>query len=480
MNYSPFGQQPFGYQQDMSMPNSMMPSPASTLPPVFPNTQTNQVFPSEPFPPQNSMRPQYAEGGPVMPMGGGLTQAMDGGMQGMGDMDPMQEGMEGQGDLQGIAEFLRQQGQGEDTILAHINAEEAMELHEKYGSDINPMTGLPQFGKLRKILKKAAPIIGSIGGFLMGGPAGAAVGGGLGGALSNKRSPLKAALKGASLGYLGASGLAGMGVTGGAGFTGLGATLGSAGRALAANPLGAIGTGASNFAGGVGTGVTNAFSSVGNMLGGGAAPASAASTVAGAAGAAPAAAGAAGGAGGMMGSIGSILGSKGMSNALLAAAIGGTMLRKEKPNKNFNPNHVSDQMQQQPVWNPQQQASPSVANAPYYIPPAGGVGNDIYMPPEGYRHGYDPEFNYFSQPVRARTGGGFRGSSGGQADDIDAKVSPGEFMIPADVVSAAGDGNTERGFKQFYGLVSQLRKDNGRKNKLPPKAKSLSTYLNAA
>lgn len=42
--------------------------------------------------------------------------------------------------------FLRSMGAGKDKILAHINPEEAEELSEEHGHDINPHTGLPQFG----------------------------------------------------------------------------------------------------------------------------------------------------------------------------------------------------------------------------------------------------------------------------------------------------------------------------------------------
>lgn len=52
-----------------------------------------------------------------------------------------------------IAEYLRQQGLGGDTILAHINPEEADYLAENEGYDYNPTTGLPQFGLFSKVKK---------------------------------------------------------------------------------------------------------------------------------------------------------------------------------------------------------------------------------------------------------------------------------------------------------------------------------------
>jgi hypothetical protein len=40
-----------------------------------------------------------------------------------------------------------------------------------------------------------------------------------------------------------------------------------------------------------------------------------------------------------------------------------------------------------------------------------------------------------------------------------AKLSGGEFVIPADVVSHLGNGNSEAGAKQLYELMSRIRKE---------------------
>ena len=78
-----------------------------------------------------------------------------------GQAHPMQE-----------AQRLQRYGQGGDNILAHINPEEASMLAQSQGMDINPHTGLPQFGffkKAVKFLKKAAPVIGGVaGGYALG------------------------------------------------------------------------------------------------------------------------------------------------------------------------------------------------------------------------------------------------------------------------------------------------------------------------
>jgi hypothetical protein len=63
--------------------------------------------------------------------------------------------------LRNAAEQLRERGRGDDTILAHINPEEAGILKLLGGSGtINPYTGLPEYS-IRKILKKT-PIVKDI------------------------------------------------------------------------------------------------------------------------------------------------------------------------------------------------------------------------------------------------------------------------------------------------------------------------------
>lgn len=107
------------------------------------------------------------------------------------------------GGLAQAAEALRQQGRGGDTILAHINPEEARLLKRMGGSGtINPNTGLPEFLKFKGVFKAVtAPVssvvktvvgaaskvlgpqltsvVATVGGFMIGGPAGAALAQGL-------------------------------------------------------------------------------------------------------------------------------------------------------------------------------------------------------------------------------------------------------------------------------------------------------------
>ena len=58
------------------------------------------------------------------------------------------------------------------------------------------------------------------------------------------------------------------------------------------------------------------------------------------------------------------------------------------------------------------------------------------------------------------------GSTDGMADKVPASIdnneparlSDGEFVVPADVVSHLGNGNSDAGAKQLYGMMDKVRK----------------------
>ena len=70
-------------------------------------------------------------------------------------------------------------------------------------------------------------------------------------------------------------------------------------------------------------------------------------------------------------------------------------------------------------------------------------------------------------------------ASGGQADNIQAMLSEGEFVIPADVVSALGDGNTKAGASALHQMMKGVRERarGGKLDKIPPPAKPAGKYL---
>lgn len=145
----------------------------------------------------------------------------------------MQQGAGAAGFAQGGLASL---GRGGDTMLAHINPREAAILKQLGGSgDINPHTGLREFGFLKNIIKKAAPIAAVfaapylaplVGGNML---VAHALSGALGAGLSGG-NVAQGALMGGLSGGLG-------GALGGAANTALGIGLGEAGTAALGNAL---------------------------------------------------------------------------------------------------------------------------------------------------------------------------------------------------------------------------------------------------
>lgn len=71
------------------------------------------------------------------------------------------------------------------------------------------------------------------------------------------------------------------------------------------------------------------------------------------------------------------------------------------------------------------------------------------------------------------------GHGGGQSDKVDARLSPGEYVMDADVVSALGDGDTTAGSKALDVMRNNIRshKRGAPANKIPPMAKPAMAYL---
>lgn len=74
------------------------------------------------------------------------------------------------------------------------------------------------------------------------------------------------------------------------------------------------------------------------------------------------------------------------------------------------------------------------------------------------------------------------GAEGGQSDKIDARLSPGEYIMDADVVSALGDGNNAAGARQLDQMRQAIRtqKRGAPASRIPPAAKSPLEYLRGA
>lgn len=127
------------------------------------------------------------------------------------------------GGLASAARRLAAQGRHGDTMLAHINPQEAEMLKRSGGAgSINPKTGLPEYFKLFSFLKKIAPIALAVLAPIAAPAVGAAISGGLGLGLS---SAAATALGGAAVGA-GTAALTGNNVLQGATMGGLSSGLG--------------------------------------------------------------------------------------------------------------------------------------------------------------------------------------------------------------------------------------------------------------
>lgn len=74
------------------------------------------------------------------------------------------------------------------------------------------------------------------------------------------------------------------------------------------------------------------------------------------------------------------------------------------------------------------------------------------------------------------------GEGDGQSDDIPAWLADGEFVFPADVVSALGNGSTKAGTDKLYAMMHSIREHarSAKPKDLPPPAKkSPLDYLKA-
>lgn len=518
----PENEMPYAYGMSNQLPLPMNPSPANSMPPLFPSMMTPELYPQAPFSSSNLMQARYAEGGEV------------------NAHEMMQEGPEG--DLSALAQLIQQYGEGEDTILAHINRDEARELAEKYGHDINSMTGLPQFGFLKKvkktfkkpkrILRYALPAAGAVLGAMVGGPAGAALGGSLGGAAGaaiNKKDIFKGAVIGGTTAYAGANALPmiapqtaasiglpsaassassagslgattaktaaptfkgfgsipamkGFGTTQGmtalgpvTGLKGFGAALpgGSAGLG------GMFGSGAATTSGGLGT-----LGTIGATTGAGAALKGIASrlqkgrpqtTLEGIASAFSPESSEKSGIGSAIQGLASLFTNEGLlDKALLATAVGGTLLRREKTPKEPS---LDELIARAPQWRPDQYPRNFRANPLKVIPFPGQYDPTIHGEHLFFSNPY-PEVQYYNHGGAVdMDGGGFLdGDTDGHEDRIPAKLSDGEFVVDATTVAHLGNGNNRAGAKILQNMVDNVRRHKGVKG-FPPKAKSISQYM---
>ena len=379
--------------------------------------------------------------------------------------------------LREAASKVRAAGRDGDTILAHINPLEAGMLKRMGGSGtINPKTGLPEFkfwNSFKKILKVGAQIVGTailtpfvgpiaagaiVGGvssLLSGGSPGDAlksaifggVTGGLGGGVSSMLgggSFMEGAFSGGSLFGGGGGGSPFGNLFGGGGAEATGSTVVPAGGPSSVTPL------------------TESYAAAGSPM-----PPSVAEGIR------PTVSAAAPAPSSGIASLTSMEGIKSfVSNNKLPLILGGGAaligLSNASKDKNIQPSLVTGPtgttlLGQQPgvygfnLANFQQR----VPQAPASIFPGGGYVAPTTSAPQ------PPAFNFanvqyprpfFEQTRMAKAGGHISGPGTGTSDSIPARLSDGEFVMTADAVRGAGNGDRMKGARKMYELMDKFER----------------------
>jgi len=346
--------------------------------------------------------------------------------------------------------MLRKRGQGGDSVLAHISPEEARYMQQHFGNDVNPYTGLPQFGFFKKIektfrkpFKMIAPVAGSIIGGMLGGPAGAVAGGSLGGALTSKNHMLDHAL--------------------GGGLVGLGHGMLSPmiGRGLGLDPgsmLGKVSMMGSHGLGeqlGLGAGMSSLFGGRRGSSGGQQGQQEGGMDAEG------------GGSEGGFGGMGGLL-----NTGLLAATIAGTLGGRSRTPAYGTPENESMQQAQERnrhVWGPEHAYRPPVIrNEQPKAPPRGYRGSrwKFFPTPEEQQEQLLRVNEEMAEPGYAqryakggRVKGYYHGSDGGQSDKIPVDLPEDSYIMDATTVSLVGDGNSIHGAKQIRKFLDGFEKN---------------------
>jgi hypothetical protein len=165
--------------------------------------------------------------------------------------------------------------------------------------------------------------------------------------------------------------------------------------------------------------------------------------------------------------------------------------------------NLNAMMPQTGGWNSGPQTFPPANQSPGYG--EGVIGINPPAPPDGGT--YDPNgipgmtftAQYVTDPATGQQrlamarGGNVRGGlaqatsqpryvnggTGGQDDSVNARLSHGEYVMDADIVSALGDGNNEAGARKLDKMRENIRrhKRSAPSKSIPPRAKDPHSYL---
>lgn len=429
-------------------------------------------------------------------------------------------------DLPRLADLIRRHGRNGDTELAHINPIEAHILKSLGGSGtINPATGLREYGFFKNPFKAIKSVLGGGAGAIIGNMVLPGIGGIIGGALgqgaqhaARGKNPLQGALKGAGMGAAlpSVASILGSGASG-LGATSLGSSLSNYGSTNAILP--ALGMGSSSGSSGLfGLGGSNPYVS------GGLSAATALSS------------GMGGGVPPQYGQYPQMqypgypyVDNRGFlekfgdnakdyltqpGNLLTLGTVAAQYAGRQKPK---SPEKIAEEERRyrnasrKTIAEVEADEALEAARGDLQkkrknkqleedIKNMGSTRRRVVSPEEFARTGRWLEYtDEEGRPIRMKGGGSahspyaylteeiysplspigyLSGDSGGQDDLIDARLSDGEYVFDASTVSDLGDGNNAAGARKLDGFRENIRRHKrGGKVNLPPRSKSLESYL---
>ena len=429
-------------------------------------------------------------------------------------------------DLPRLADLIRRHGRNGDTELAHINPIEAHILKSLGGSGtINPATGLREYGFFKNPFKAIKSVLGGGAGAIIGNMIAPGIGGIIGGAIgqgaqhaSRGKSALSGALKGAGMGAALPSVASGLGWGANQlGATALGSSLSNYGSTNAILPaLGLGGSGGSSGLFGLGgsnpyvSGGLSAATALSSGMGGGMPPQYVQYPQ-------------------MQYPGYPYVDKRGFlekfgdnakdyltqpGNLLTLGTVAAQYAGRQKPKspekiaeeerryRNASRKTIAEVEADEALETARSDLQKKRKNKQLEedIRNMGSVRRRVVSPEEFARTGRWLEYtDDEGNPVRMKGGGSahspyaylmeetyyprspigyLRGNSGGQDDLINARLSDGEYVFDASTVSDLGDGNNAAGARKLDVFRENLRKHKrGGKVTLPPKAKSLQSYL---
>ena len=175
------------------------------------------------------------------------------------------------------------------------------------------------------------------------------------------------------------------------------------------------------------------------------------------------------GAGGVMGALGGVLGIGGSSSPPTGyqGSIPKYVAARAPVQNTYDPNRVAGSSGQR-YFTDTAFSAPSNLTDTRAVLEAQAQGLAAANRQNPARQVHVPEAEPFASGGIAQLNKGryLQGDSDGMADELparidgqqEARLSDGEFVIPADIVSHLGNGNSEAGAKQLYAMMDRIRK----------------------